>query len=218
MQNLQEITELWTRASTASKLGNWENAIRLWQSVRNFYEKNPSISQRDLFVNECNTHINRARRSLNYKAVEKPHDGAAAKQTPREEVKIIAPKPKEQIPDALIDRIMSSWSSVEYTYDEIQHSEAISPPPLQESFCVVADEKSTEDTLKHLQSIIDVKNTQLLELQNRNRQTFNNLKSAMEQLTKEKSLLFAESLANRYAFLLEFYESHADKSQNSGKT
>ncbi len=215
MQNLQEITELWTRASTASKLGNWENAIRLWRSVRKFYEKNPSISQRNLFVNECNTHINRARRSLNYKAVEKPHREAAAAKQP---AKIIAPEPKKQIPDALIDRIMSSWSSVEYTYDEIQHSEAISPPPLQESFCVVADENSTEDTLKHLQSIIDVKNTQLLELQNRNRQTFNNLKSAMEQLTKQKSLSFAESLAKRYAFLLEFYESHPDKRQNSGKT
>jgi hypothetical protein len=219
MQNLQEITELWTRASVASKLGKWENAIRLWENIRFFYEKNPSISQRNLFVNECNTHINRARRFLNYKAAAKPHRETAAKPH-REAVKIVSPEPKkcEQVPDSLIDRIMSSWSSVEYAYDEIQHSEAISPPPLQESFCVVADESSTEDTLKHLQSIIDVKNTQLLELQNKNRQTFNNLKSAMEQLTKQKSLSFAESLAKRYAFLLEFYESHPDKSQNSGKT
>ncbi len=217
MQNLQEITELWTRASTASKLGEWEKAIHLWQNVRFFYEKNPTISQRSLFVNECNTYINRARRFLNYKAAASPRREAII--SPHREA-IISPEPKkcEQVPDSLIDRIMSSWSSVESAYDEIQHSEAISPPPLQESFCVVADESSTGDTLKHLQSIIDVKNTQLLELQNRNRQTFNNLKSAMEQLTQHKSLLFAESLAKRYEFLLEFYESHADKHQHCNKT
>ena len=196
MQNLQEITELWTRASVASKLGKWENAIRLWENIRFFYEKNPSISQRNLFVNECNTHINRARRFLNYKAAAKPHRETAAKPH-REAVKIVAPEPKkcEQVPDSLIDRIMSSWSSVEYAYDEIQHSEAISPPPLQESFCVVADESSTEDTLKHLQSIIDVKNTQLLELQNKNRQTFNNLQTSFLTPPFGFSLFFLRGVA-----------------------
>ena len=198
MNSSHRIVEIWTRADVASRLGKWSVAEELWTKIREFYSCHGEIPGSREFVEECDVQINRAQKYGSLSA--QRHDRSNAKKK-RKRV-LVEPKPsKARIEDSAVDNIMMAFDAVSNVHEEIQNSDTISPPPLQESFYIVPSQKNTHKVNAYEKLMI--KNRELRRLKQMNSLTFSRLKQAMEDLAQEHAYLFPEKLTSRYSLIIE---------------